>query len=243
MKMTIAEKTVREIALESPASVRVFEEFNIDYCCGGAKSLSEACIAVDAAPEEVQERLNKVFKAAADQTKTDLPEQKSAPDLIEYILDNHHVFTKKELERLQPLMEKVAGKHGSRHPELVTLHGHFKTLYDDLLPHMQKEESILFPFIGSLSNASSTGMHAPPAPFGSVQNPIRMMMSEHDKDGAILKEMRALTNEYKAPADACPSYNALYFGLEELERDLHRHIHLENNVLFPMAMNMEQGLL
>jgi len=237
--MTFAEKTVREIALESPASVRVFEEFKIDYCCGGGKSLTAACQAAEAAPEVVQQMLNAVIEESKSSSETKPPEYTSATELIRYILDRHHVFAKREMERLAPLMEKVSGKHGARHPELNSLRKQFEILVGDLNPHMHKEEAVLFPFIESLDSALSAEVSPPAAPFGTIQNPIRMMMFEHETAGTILKAMRKLANDYKAPADACPSYNALYFGLEELERDLHMHIHLENNVLFPMAAELE----
>ncbi|MDH3530229.1 MAG: iron-sulfur cluster repair di-iron protein [Acidobacteriota bacterium] len=238
--MTILDKTVREIAVESPASVRVFEDFNIDYCCGGAKSLSEACAAVSVEPEVVREKLNAVLEASADSGSNDAPEQKSATELIGYILEKHHTFTTRELERLTPLMDKVTDKHGERHPELRGMREKYQLLREDLIPHMMKEETVLFPFIEQMTNAQGP---TPAPPFGSVKNPIRMMMFEHEAAGATLKEMRALSGGFKTPEDACPSYNALYFGLEELERDLHRHIHLENNVLFPMAISMEEDLL
>ena len=166
----------------------------------------------------------------------------SLPELITHILDTHHVFTKSEMDRLQALTEKVIGAHGANHPELLQLRELWEKLCADLKPHMFKEEQILFPYMNALAQAADHKLPAPFAPFGTVNNPIRMMMSEHDTAGDILREMRALTSDYKAPGDACISYQTLYQALEHFEKDLHQHIHLENNILFPKALAMESAL-
>ena len=236
----ITNKTIREIALENPATVRVFEEFKIDYCCGGRKSLEEACASLGVNPQIVSQKL----ASALDNTSgsENAPERKPVGELADYIVANHHVFTKKEIERLTPLMEKVCSRHGEQHPELFELQKAFQELCYDLVPHFQKEEMVLFPFIKRLEIAFNNDLSAPRPPFGTVQNPIRMMMTEHDTAGDILRKMREITAHYALPMGACPSYTALYFGFEELEKDLHQHIHLENNVLFPRAMEMENAV-
>jgi regulator of cell morphogenesis and NO signaling len=141
--------------------------------------------------------------------------------------------------RLQSLADKVLAAHGGNHPELIHLDELFTRLCADLKPHMFKEEQILFPYIVELAK---TVDHVPFASFGTVNNPIRMMMMEHDTAGEILREMRALTSDYKVPADACISYQTLYQALENFEKDLHQHIHLENNILFPKALGLESEL-
>ena len=166
----------------------------------------------------------------------------SLPKLITHILDTHHVFTKSEMERLQSLIDKVIGAHGANHPELLRLGELWRTLCADLKPHMFKEEQILFPYMIAMAQAVEHKWATPFAPFGTVNNPIRMMMREHDTAGEIVRELRALTSDYKAPADACISYQTLYQALENFERDLHQHIHLENNILFPNALAMESAL-
>ena len=160
-------------------------------------------------------------------------------ELIDHILDKHHAFTRDELERIGALAEKVASKHGANHPELLRIRTLFGQLCDDLRPHMFKEEMILFPYVKQMEQAAANGRPMPYAPFGAVGNPVRVMMSEHDTAGDILRELRATTADYAAPADACVSYQTLYRALEELEKDLHQHIHLENNVLFPRAVKLE----
>jgi len=137
----------------------------------------------------------------------------------------------------------VIGAHGANHPELLHLGELWQRLCADLKPHMFKEEQILFPYMIALAQAADHKWAAPFAPFGTVENPIRMMMKEHDTAGEILRELRALTSDYKAPADGCISYRTLYQALENFERDLHQHIHLENNILFPKALAMENRLV
>jgi regulator of cell morphogenesis and NO signaling len=149
------------------------------------------------------------------------------------------VFTRQELARLDALMEKVVSVHGGRHRELAEVQNTFRLLADDLLPHMQKEENILFPYIAALEVAADGGEAAAAPPFMTVRNPVRMMTFEHEAAGTLLRELRRLTSGYTAPADGCISYRTLYAALENLERDLHQHIHLENNILFPRAVEAE----
>jgi regulator of cell morphogenesis and NO signaling len=234
-------KTIRDIALEAPATTRVFEEFKIDYCCGGRRSIEDVCADSGIDPAVLIDRIEAAILNSSGQTDLAHPEDRSPTDLIDYILTKHHVFTAEEVTRLTPLMAKVASRHGELHPELLDLQKLFTELADSLVPHMQKEEVVLFPYILQL-DAASAGLSAAPVPhFGTVENPIRMLMSEHDTDGERLRKMREITNDYTLPEGACPSYTALFAGLEDLERDLHRHIHLENNVLFPAAVKLESA--
>ena len=235
--MQVTNKTIREIALEAPLTTRVFEEFKIDYCCGGRVDFAEACVNAGVDPGSVQEKLESVLRSSKPANES--IESSRPADLIDHIVKTHHVFTRAELGRLGPLMEKVARKHGDAHPELLEIQEKFNALNDDLLPHMAKEEMILFPYIKELDNASTTGRSATPPHFGTVRNPVRMMMLEHDVAGDLLPRMRSLSSDYAIPEGACPSFAALYAGLEDLEKDLHRHIHLENNVLFEQAIEME----
>lgn len=234
----LATKTVREIALESPSTTRVFEEFKIDYCCGGRRSLDEACSTAGVDPKMVEDRLEAVL---GEPTTTEVPEDLAPSALIDHILATHHVFTATELERLEPLMDKVCSRHGEQHPELFQLQSLFGALAESLVPHMRKEESVLFPYIKDVEMSVERELATPRPHFGTVANPIRMMMSEHDTDGERLRKMRETANDYTLPEGACPSYTALYAGLKDLERDLHRHIHLENNVLFPAAITLESS--
>lgn len=235
--MQLTNKTIREIALEAPLTTRVFEEFKIDYCCGGRVNFADACHNAGVDPQVVESRLDTVMHYA--EASGRVMEHASASELIEHIVRTHHVFTRSELGRLLPLMDKVARKHGDAHPELLEIQVKLSGLNDDLLPHMAKEEMILFPYISELDNATARGRKTAPPPFGTVRNPVRMMMFEHDAAGDLLRAIRNLTSHFSIPEGACPSFVALYAGLEDLEKDLHRHIHLENNVLFEKAIELE----
>jgi regulator of cell morphogenesis and NO signaling len=162
--------------------------------------------------------------------------------LADYIVRKHHTFTRNEMLRLMLLFKKVCSKHGTDHSELFELQAEFKTLYSELGTHMIKEENVLFPYISQLETAVSENSPQPFSPFAAVQNPIAVMMREHDAAGEILKRMRVLSNDFTVPAEACISYQTLYEALTELEADLHQHIHLENNVLFPRVLEMENAL-
>ena len=236
--MINSEMTVRDVAIQLPESTRLFESLKIDYCCGGNQPLGQACASAGVDVDDVMEMLAGVGQSneANDFQNTSLPE------LITHILDTHHVFTKSEMQRLQALADKVLNAHGSNHPELIHLDELFKRLCADLKPHMFKEEQVLFPYIVAMSQAADQNRAVPFAPFGTVNNPVRMMMMEHDTAGQILRELRALTSDYKVPADACISYQTLYQALENFEKDLHQHIHLENNILFPKALDLERVL-
>jgi regulator of cell morphogenesis and NO signaling len=237
--MINSETTVREVALQAPQSTRVFEKLNIDYCCGGNQPLAQACATAGVDVGDVMEMLAGVSET----NETDLALQDaSLPELITHIVETHHVFTKSEMDRLQSLADKVLNAHGGNHPELIHLSELLLQLCSDLKPHMFKEEQVLFPYIVAMAQAAEHNQAGPFAPFGTVNNPIRMMMREHDTAGQILRELRALTSDYKVPPDACISYQTLYQALENFEKDLHQHIHLENNILFPKALKLEQAL-
>jgi len=237
--MINSEMTVRDVALQVPQSTRLFESLKIDYCCGGNQPLGQACASAGVDVDDVMEMLAGVESNEAGVLDF---QNASLPELIRHILDTHHVFTKVEMDRLESLTDKVLNAHGGNHPELIHLDELLTRLCDDLKPHMFKEEQILFPYMMALVQAADQNRPVPFAPFGTVNNPIRMMMREHDTAGEILREMRLLTSDYKVPADACISYQTLYQALENFEKDLHQHIHLENNILFPKALDLERKL-
>ncbi len=236
------QRTVAEIALEKPQAAAVFEKLGIDYCCGGGKPLAAAC---EAAGIDVNNVANLLEAAAG----TDQPgveagnwSEQSLATLIDYIVRKHHSYCREECLRLEPLSEKVLSKHGENHTELQQIHKLFTSLRNELSMHMMKEEQILFPYIIGLEHSATIESLPPRAPFGTVRNPVRMMVQEHDDAGQLLKEIRELTRNFSAPEDACTSYKALYQGLHAFEADLHQHIHLENNLLFPRAIGLEEAV-
>lgn len=234
-------KTVREVALELPQATRVFEKLRIDYCCGGDKPLAEACASAGVKVENLERLLEEAGKTDV-KTDDSVDFQKARlSELVVHIQDKHHVYTKEEMARLDGLIAKVIAAHGNNHPELHDLGKIFQQLCAELKPHMFKEEQVLFPYIIEMERSSLHNRPAPFAPFGTINNPVRMMMMEHDTAGDLLRELRLLSSNYTVPPDACISYQTLYQALEAFEQDLHEHIHLENNILFPRAIGLEES--
>lgn len=235
------EQTTREIALQHPAAIPVFESLGIDYCCGGSKTLGEAC-------QKAQVDWTRMVELLQTAEHPSVPEQ---PDwtrqeldrLTRHITDTHHGYVRSATMRLSDGLAKVIAKHGARHPEVREIGAVFGSLSRELSMHMMKEEHVLFPYIDALAE-SERGHRTPVTPpFGTVENPIRMMLAEHDEAGQWMEQIRTLSNGYRPPEDACPTYRGLYHGLAEFERDLHQHVHLENNILFPRALELEGRLL
>ena len=235
------EKTLRELVLETPAATRVLEKLGIDYCCGGNQSLEQACRAANLPIGKVLDSLEAAELATKPEGKDRDWQQEALADLVAHITSTHHKYTRSEIARLAPLLEKVRSVHGQNHPELQSIQTSFLGLADELTMHMMKEEMMLFPYIVRMEESVIERQPILPPPFGTVQNPVSMMMHEHDSAGDALRAMRQASGGYAAPADACVSYQTLYRTLAEFEADLHQHIHLENNVLFPRAIAMEQG--
>ena len=230
------EKTVRELALENPAATRVFEKLGIDYCCGGSRTLDDACRTAGVSVNQVVEALAAQDSApAADRNW----EREPLAQLVAHIQGTHHVYTRDAIARIPTLIEKVVAAHGANHPEVHRIRTVFGALAQELSMHMMKEEMVLFPYIVRMEEATLAGDPLLPPPFGTVRNPVRMMEHEHDSAGDALRELRALSNAYTAPADACMTFRTLYGALAEFEADLHQHIHLENNILHPRAVAME----
>ena len=230
-------KTVRDLAVELPNATRVFEKTKIDYCCGGDQLLGAACARAGVDLQTLEKMLETTPEPALNSTVEF--QNLSAAELIQYILDKHHVYTRDEMQRLETLVDKVVNAHGANHPELLSIRDLLQQLIAELRGHMFKEEQILFPYIVDLERSVAQQRTAPFAPFGTVNNPVRMMMLEHDNAGEILRELRTLSRGYAAPDDACISYQTFYEALEAFEQDLHQHIHLENNLLFPQAAKIE----
>jgi regulator of cell morphogenesis and NO signaling len=235
------EKTVGELALENPAATRVFENLGIDYCCGGGQSLGQACQAAQVSIEEVTAALAAANQAASTSAPFRNWPAEPLSELIAHILSIHHAYTRAEIARLGPLFDKVCAVHGQNHPELARLRDIFSSLAEELTAHLMKEETALFPYILRMEESLVAKEPVLPPPFGTVRNPVMMMLHEHDAAGAALRGMREIASGYTAPPDACTSFRTLYQALGALEADLHQHIHLENNLLFPRAIEMERG--
>lgn len=237
--MTASTQTVRQIALEQPTSIRVFEEFGIDYCCGGRKPLAEACAARSVEIDAVIAALELAAKAPG--VDVENWADKSLSSLSSHITAKHHSYVKQELPRLAQLAQKVVNRHGSTKPELPVIAATLMQLDEELTQHLAKEEAVLFPFIAALEQSVSTGTAKPHSCFGTVANPIAMMTQEHDAAGSLIGEIRRLSGDFTTPERACPTFHAFYDGLREFEQDLHQHIHLENNILFPRVIELENS--
>jgi regulator of cell morphogenesis and NO signaling len=214
--------------------VRIFEKHGIDFCCGGKLPIDQACGAKGLDPAALMAEIDQAAQVPA----ADPTDWKNAPlsALIDHILDTHHAYMKVQLPRVEARLAKVLHAHGDRHGDMLCavarVYGAMKAELDG---HLAKEEMVLFPLVRALEGGAPSGsFHC-----GSVQNPIRVMFMEHDSAGEALVELRRLTNGYTVPPDACNTFRALYFELEEMEKDLHRHIHLENNILFPRTIALE----
>ena len=238
------EKTVRELALEKPGATRVFEKLGIDYCCGGNKSLQEACRTANLSVNEVLRSLESAQHSADQIARAPRGngDWQTAPlaDLATHISSTHHKYTREEIARLTPLFAKVCSVHGKNHPELLRMQQIFQALAQELTMHMMKEEMVLFPYVIRMEESVLQNEPVLPAPFGSVQNPVTAMEHEHDSAGNALRSLREASNGYAPPPDACISFQTLYQALADFEADLHQHIHLENNILFPRAVALER---
>jgi regulator of cell morphogenesis and NO signaling len=221
--MTFAARTLGDLVAEAPARAAVLDRLGVDYCCHGQRSLADACAADGLDVAAVAAALDIDVPAAVDH-----PTEPAA--LADHIESTHHAYLHRELPELRALAAKVDSVHGSRHPELAKVRVLLDQLAGELGPHLAKEERVLFPVIRALARDTKAQFS-----FGAVDNPIRMMAVEHDRAGELLADLRETTGSFDVPADGCASYRSLYERLAELEADTHRHIHLENNVLFPAA--------
>ena len=228
---------VGELVSDRPARSRLFEQLRIDYCCGGKLPLAEACEKRGLAPEEVLRQLEQadVDVAAGDHVDADAM---GLAELADHIVATHHEYLRVELPRLDFLTRKVAAVHGEREPRLNEIRDIFLGLKRELLLHTRKEEQVLFPAVRQIDRAKT----APDFPFGSLANPIAAMESEHDDAGDALVRFEERTGGYTPPEWACNTFRALYDGLRELEQDMHQHVHKENNILFPKALERERAL-
>lgn len=227
--MITSETQLRDIVLERPGAIPLLEQLGIDYCCGGSRTLKEACSSRSLSASTVLDSLADTQPESAD---TDW-QTAGLTQLTEHIIEKHHAFTREQLRLLSELAAKVERRHGAHHPAILEVNKAIAALTSEITHHFYCEENILFPFIRELDSGEKP---AQPPVFGSVDQPVARMMMEHDQTAGAFRRLRELTDNYQTPPDACTTFRALYRALEELELDLHQHIHLENNILFPRAL-------
>jgi len=235
--------SVGEIAATFPNTISVFEQHQIDYCCKGGQTITEAMVKQNISVDILINQLNQAAKKQ--QPVDNLNWTKSSlRELIYHILGTHHLYLIKELPYLRQTLSKTMVSHDKDYPELL---GSLKQVFDvlevELMSHMMKEERILFPLVQDMEIAKSENKPSPEFSCGSVDNPIRVMQYEHDNAGNALAKIRHITDNYSLPANTCNTFRALFCHLYELEKNLHQHIHLENNILFPRAIALERSLL
>jgi len=230
-------ETVGELVAHHPALSRVFEAVGVDYCCGGKRTLDQACQQEGLDPVALVAMLE---QAAATDDHAELVDAAamSLTELADHIEQTHHAYLRRELPRLDALTDKVSTVHGQSDPRLRDVHATLRGLANELMSHMMKEEQVLFPMIRQLE----TSRELPVFHCGAIENPIRQMELEHHDAGAALERLRSLTDDYTPPDWACNTYRAMLDALAGLERDLHQHIHKEDNVLFPRAANRQAEL-
>ncbi len=234
------ESTVGELVAEGIHRARIFENYRIDYCCGGKADLATACQKAGCSSEDVIAALITSDREAAE-SGSDLTDWREASltKLTRHLVDTHHEFLRNELPRVAALMAKVLGAHGERHSDLAEIDRVFRALRAEIELHLEKEEQVLFPLIQEMEASRHVGS----AHCGLINNPIRVMEHEHDNAGLALARIRDLTGDYTVPPDGCATFAALFDGLAAIERDLHEHIHKENNILHPRAVQFEAELL
>ncbi len=234
------DETLGQIAAKDLRKAQVFKKYGLDFCCGGKKTVKEACAEKGLDVTKVEQELQQADKLPASRP---IPYGDWSLDfLADYIVNTHHSYVRKTLPDIKTYAEKVMKVHGNRHPELLRINQLVGEVNAELTGHLVKEEKILFPYIKALVAAKDNTQPLQAAHFGTVQSPINMMEMEHELVGRNLEEIRKLSNNYSLPEDACASYSLLYRMLDEFEEDLHLHIHLENNILFPKALEMEKQL-
>ena len=234
---TLTTAPLRELLRADIRLTDVFYRHRLDFCCGGHRTLAEAAALAQAPLGRVLEDLENQLRYGSGKPLG--AEEWPLRFLVEYIELIHHAYTREALAALAPALAKVLQKHGGLHPELDTVAELFGALNEELQAHLQKEERVLFPYIVRLEQAAG-GLPFSPAPFGTVENPIRMMEAEHDDAGRLLEQLAEITGQFTPPVDACNTYRFAYRRLQELDADLRLHIHLENNILFPRALALEQ---
>lgn len=226
------DRKVGELVVEDFRRAHVFSQFGIDFCCGGGKLLSVACERAGADTKAVIAALN---SASLTKGKEDESNYLPLAELIDFIESTHHQYIRAKGPLLIEYSEKMVRAHGKEHDEIIPFAGLVRALIEDLMPHLMKEEKILFPAIRALSQGEQVN-----GCFGHISNPINAMQHEHEEAGAILEQLHQLTNDFTPPPHACTTWRVCYATLAEFEADLHRHIYLESNILFPKALVLAQ---
>lgn len=232
----ILTKSLAQIVNNNHRAAAIFEKYHLDFCCKGKRTLQQACAESELKAEAILSELERTEQTSSDKVVINY-DKLSLSQLADYIITTHHHYVKKEMPAIVLYLQKVASKHGERHPEMLKVFDLFTAVKEEMEMHMQKEETVLFPRIKELEKQLATG-NKNNLSITYLKSPIIMMEQEHDHAGAAMAEIRQLTNNYNLPADACTTYRLSFAALEAFELDLHQHVHLENNILFPKAISL-----
>jgi regulator of cell morphogenesis and NO signaling len=235
----LANESLAKIVKSNFRTASVFEKYHLDFCCKGKRSLQQACEETHVPIDEVVGVLEEVIAGGNPVVDFD---KYTASALIDYIVNTHHAYVLNESPQLFAWLQRVASKHGERHPEMLKVFDLFTEVKDELEDHMQKEELILFPRIKELEKQEKQGIKNIERNITYITAPVNMMEQEHEHAGELLEQIRVLTNNYTPPADACTTYRISFASLQAFEADLHHHVHLENNLLFPKAVALIEEL-
>jgi regulator of cell morphogenesis and NO signaling len=234
-------QNIGELVAQDYRTASVFKKYGIDFCCQGNRTIKNACDTSNVDEQLLVSELNHLVLSKSDKA-TDFNEW-PIDLLTDYIEKKHHRYVEEKAQEIKPYLDKICNVHGDRHEELFEIRNHFVAAADELASHMKKEELILFPYVRNMTKAAQDKTKPETPRFGTVENPIQMMMDEHSTEGERFRKIETLSNNYTPPADACNTYRVTFALLKEFEQDLHLHIHLENNILFPKAMVLENQLL
>jgi len=237
---SLSERRLADIVQADGRAAAVLESHGLDFCCGGKRTLEEACRERGVPMGGVEAQLAALGVPADDDRLP--PELAEADRLTRHIVDTHHRYVRESIPVVTRWLDRLVERHGGRHPELAEARTLFLTLADDMTSHMAKEETLLFPAIDELAREVRVGGHLPAGPFATILHPVRVMEDDHQQAAELLARLREVTHGYQTPADGCATYRSCYAELERFEQDLHRHVHLENHILFPKALEMERAL-
>ncbi len=233
-----SETRIGELVAQDYRTALVFKKHKIDFCCQGGRTIKEACEKKDLLESEVLQELENIYTAVAPINNF---QDFKLDDLVDYIEENHHLYVAQALPVIQQYLDKVCKVHGAHRPELFQINELFSESAEELSHHMMKEELVLFPFVKRMAQAQRDNEKLELPGYGSVENPIAMMKHEHNTEGERFRKIAELSNDYQPPVEACNTYRVVFALLKEFEEDLHKHIHLENNILFPKAIELEKA--
>lgn len=230
-----------DIVAENYNAASIFDKYQLDFCCQGDRSIEQACKAQNLPLEEIMEEVRASTQSSNSDVAGMPTDIKAWPlDLMaDYVEKKHHRYVTQQIPVIEAYLDKIVRVHGGNHPELATVREIFQETAGELTMHMKKEELMLFPYIRKMVLAKISGRKLDPPPFGSISNPVNAMLADHEMEGARSAKLRALTNGFQTPADGCNTYRLTWRLLEDFEKDLHQHIHIENNILFPRAIELE----